>query len=170
LLSLGGRLVLINSVLTYMVMYIASFFLLPKGVLHKLDYYRSIFFWQGDSEKKKYRQVKWSVICRPKDQGRLGVHDIEVKNSALQDKWLFKALTKDGVWQTLLKRNYMGTKALSQVIWKPGDSHFCASLMATKNFFFCYGTFSINYGSQICFWEDNWLYNVPLHERYPALV
>jgi hypothetical protein len=39
LLSLGGRLVLINSVLTNMVLYMISFFLLPKGVLHKLDYY-----------------------------------------------------------------------------------------------------------------------------------
>jgi hypothetical protein len=58
LLSLGGRLILINSVLTNMVLYMISFFLLPKGVLHRLDYYRSRFFWQGDSEKKKYRLVK----------------------------------------------------------------------------------------------------------------
>jgi hypothetical protein len=54
LLSLGGRLVLINSVLTNMVLYMISFFLLPKGVLHKQDYYRSRFFWQGDNKKKKY--------------------------------------------------------------------------------------------------------------------
>jgi hypothetical protein len=70
-LSLGGRLVLINSVLTNMILYMISFFLLTKGVLHKLDYYRSRFFWQGDSEKKKYRLVKWSIVCRPKDQGGL---------------------------------------------------------------------------------------------------
>jgi hypothetical protein len=56
--SLVGRLVLINSVLTNMVLYMISFFLLPKEVLHKLDYYRSKFFWQEDSEKKKYRPVK----------------------------------------------------------------------------------------------------------------
>jgi hypothetical protein len=43
-LSLGGRLVLINSVLSNMVLYMISFFLLPKGVLRKLDYYRSRFF------------------------------------------------------------------------------------------------------------------------------
>jgi hypothetical protein len=92
-------------------------------------------FWQGDSEKKKYRPVKWSVVCRSKDQGGLGVHDLEVKNSALLGKWLFKLLTKDGVWQTLLKRKYIGSKALSQVIWKPGDSYFWAGMMATKRFF-----------------------------------
>jgi hypothetical protein len=52
LLSLGGRLILINSVLSNMVLHMISFFLLPKGVLHKLDDYRSRFFWQGDNKKK----------------------------------------------------------------------------------------------------------------------
>jgi hypothetical protein len=68
--------------------------------------------------------------------------------------WLngfFKLLTEDGAWQTLLKRKYVGTKALSQVLWKPGDSHFWAGLMATKKFFFLYGTVSIKDGSQIHF-------------------
>jgi hypothetical protein len=87
------------------------------------------------------------VVCRPKDQGGLGVHDLEVKNSALLGKWLFKLLTEDGVWQTLLKRKYIGSKA----VWKPRDSHFWAGLMATKKFFFCYGTFSTKDGSQIRF-------------------
>jgi hypothetical protein len=84
-----------------------SFFLLPKGILHKLNYYRSHFFWQGDSEKKKYQLVKWSVVCRPKDQGGLGFHDLELKNSALLGKRLFKLLTEQDVWQTLLKRKYI---------------------------------------------------------------
>jgi hypothetical protein len=53
LLSLGGKLILINLVLSNMVLYMISFFLLPKGVLHRLDYYRSRFFWQGDSEIKE---------------------------------------------------------------------------------------------------------------------
>jgi hypothetical protein len=79
LLSLGENLVLINSVLTNMVLYMISFFLLPKDILHKLDYYQSRFFWQEDSEKKKYPLVKWSIVCRPKDHGGLGVHDLEVK-------------------------------------------------------------------------------------------
>ena len=41
LLTVGGRLVLINSVLTNMVLYMLSFFLVPKGVLKRLDYYCS---------------------------------------------------------------------------------------------------------------------------------
>ncbi len=43
-LSVGGRLVLINSVLSSLVMFMISFFEIPKGVLQKIDYYRSRFF------------------------------------------------------------------------------------------------------------------------------
>jgi hypothetical protein len=169
LLSLGGRLVLINLVLTNMVLYMISFFQLPKGILHRLDYLRSRFFWQGDSEKKKYRLTKWSVVCRPKDQGGLGIHDLELMNQALLGKWLARFLTEDGVWQNLLRRKYVGSKALSRVSWKPGDSHFWAGIMATKKHFFPHGSFSIRDGSEIRFWEDKWLGITTLREQYPTL-
>jgi hypothetical protein len=80
-----------------------------------LDYLRSRFFWQGDSEKKKYRLTKWSVVCRPKDQGGLGVHDLEVKNRALLGKWLARLLTEDGIWHQLLRKKYVGFKAISHI-------------------------------------------------------
>jgi hypothetical protein len=70
------------------------------------------------------------VVCRPNDHGGLGIHDLEVKNTALLAKWLFKLLTEDGVWKTLLKN----------VV----DSHFLVVLMATKKYFFLFGSFSIN--------------------------
>ena len=53
LLSVGGRLILINSILTNMILYNISFFQLPKEVLKRLDYFRSRLFWQGNEEKKK---------------------------------------------------------------------------------------------------------------------
>jgi hypothetical protein len=43
-LSIGGRLTLINSVLSSLPMYMMSFFTIPKGVLKKLDYFRSRFY------------------------------------------------------------------------------------------------------------------------------
>jgi hypothetical protein len=51
-------LVLINSVLSSLAMFMLSFFEVPKEVLHKLDFNRSRFFWQGDNHKKKYRLAK----------------------------------------------------------------------------------------------------------------
>ena len=71
MLSVGGRLVLINSVLSSLPMFMLSFFEMPRGVLKKLDYFKSRFFWQSDEHKKKYRLTKWEVVCTLKDQGEL---------------------------------------------------------------------------------------------------
>jgi hypothetical protein len=116
--------------------------------LHKPDYYQSRFFWQGDDEKKKYRLAKASV-CSPNDQGGPGIHNLEVKNMTLVGKWLFNLLTEDETWQIIQKRKYFSWKALSQVPWKPGDSHSWARLMATNKYFLHLGTLSIKDGSKI---------------------
>jgi hypothetical protein len=78
-------------------------------------------------------------------------------------------LTEDGVWQNLLRRKYIVSKAISRVISRPEDSHFWASFMATKKYFFPYGSFSIRDGSEIRFWEDIWLGTTTLQEHYHAL-
>lgn len=52
-LLVGGRLVLINSVLSIIPMFMLSFFKVPMAVLKKIDYYRSCFFWQNDQQKKR---------------------------------------------------------------------------------------------------------------------
>ena len=69
----------------------------------------------------------------------------------------------------MLKCKYIGFKTLSQVVWKPGDSHFWAGLMAAKASFFRFGKFAIKDGSQIRFWEDIWLGHTSLSGQYPAL-
>ena len=79
LLSYGDRLVLINSVLTSLTMFMLSFLEVPVGVRKRLDVYRSRFFWQTDQYKRKYRLTKWNIICRSKDQGGLGVEVLELK-------------------------------------------------------------------------------------------
>jgi hypothetical protein len=107
--------------------------------------------------EKEISATKWSVVWRPKDQGGLGVHDLEVTNKALLGKCLYKLLYQEGVWQTILKRKYVGSSAISHVYWKHGDSHFWAGLMVSKKYFFPYGTFSIKVGSEIRFWKDKWL-------------
>jgi hypothetical protein len=47
----------------------------------------------------------------------------------------------------------VGSKALSQVLWKPDDSHFWVGLMAMKKHFFDHGKFLIKDGFEVCFWE-----------------
>jgi hypothetical protein len=103
-------------------------------------------------------------VAQIKRPGGLGIQDLEVKNTVLFGKWIFRLLTENGVWQTLLRRKYVGSKALSQVFWKPDDSHFWAGLMATKKYFFGHGKFSIKDRSEVRFWEDKWHGTTSLRE------
>jgi hypothetical protein len=112
-LSIRGHLTLINSMFSSLPMYMKSLFSIPEGVLKKLDYFHSRFFWQGDEDKKKYRLAKWSIMCEPKDQGSLGILDLDTKNIALLSKWLYKLLTSNGMWQQILGNMYLGSKPLA---------------------------------------------------------
>jgi hypothetical protein len=142
---------LINSVLSSLPMYMMSFFSIPKGVIKKLDYFRSRFFWQGDENKKKYKLAKWSILCQPKDQGGIGILDLNTMNRTLLSKWLYKFLTSDGMWQQLLRNKHIGSKSLAQVEWKIGDSHFWSCLIKVKPDFLRFGTFLVKDGSQVWF-------------------
>ena len=85
------------SVLTSLAMFMLSFFEISRGVLKKLDYYHSRFFWQGEEHKKKYCLAKWTVLCTPKDFGGLGIHNLDLQNTCLLSKWLFRLINEDGV-------------------------------------------------------------------------
>ena len=150
-LSVGGRLVLINSVLSSLAMFMLSFFEVPKGILEKLDYYRSRFFWQCEEHKKKYRLAKWSILCKPKECGGLGIQNLELQNKCMLSKWLYKLWNEEGVWQNLLRRKYLSKKTLTHVEKKPGDSHFWSGLMMVKNIFLSCGSLKVHNGTQVRF-------------------
>ena len=108
-------------------------------------------------------------MCTPKDQGGLGVLNLDVHNKCLLSKWLFKLLNGDGVWQQLLKSKYLKDKTLTQVQYMPGDSQFWAGLMKVKGDFLSLGKFDLGYGSQVRFWEDSWIRPRPLKSLFPTL-
>jgi hypothetical protein len=124
MLSVGGRLILINSVLSSLPIFMMSFFELPKEVLEKIDCFRSRFYWQNDQHKRKYRLAKWEILCQPKIQGGLGIQNLELQNKCLLSKWLFKLINEDGLWQELLRNKYIKDKSIGSCTKKPTDSHF----------------------------------------------
>ncbi|WVZ53559.1 hypothetical protein U9M48_004482, partial [Paspalum notatum var. saurae] len=129
LLSVGGRLVLINSVLSSLPMFMLSFFAIPKG------------------HKKKYHLIKWDQIRQPKEQGGLGIIDLEVQNKCLLSKWLYKLANENGIRQSLLRDKYLKSKPLGAELKGPG-----------------FLTFGL-----VRFWEDTWCGNRPLKFLYPSL-
>jgi hypothetical protein len=47
-------------------MFMLSFYEVPKEVLHKLDIYRSRFFWQGDNHKRNIGKQKGVLFADQK--------------------------------------------------------------------------------------------------------
>lgn len=56
--SSGGRLLLINTCLSSLPIYLMGFYFLFEGTHKHMDTIRSDFFWQGASNKKKYHMVR----------------------------------------------------------------------------------------------------------------
>ena len=61
-------------------------------------------------------------LYRPWDQGGLDIVNLEIQNKCLLSKLLFKFINEDGISQRLLLNKYLGSKSLTQVMRKPGDS------------------------------------------------
>jgi hypothetical protein len=101
-LVMAGRATLINNSLTSLVLYMLSFYRIPPGVKQKMDMHRAGFLWSGDKNKRKYHLVSWSVVCLPKDQGGLGILNLDIMNTSLLSKWLWKLFNEKGDWQNLL--------------------------------------------------------------------
>jgi hypothetical protein len=168
-LSYWGRLVLLNSVLNSLPMFMMSFFEVPKGVLKNLDHFRSRFFWQGFAIKHKYRLAKSDILCRPKDQGGLEILNLQLQNKCLLSKWLVNLLNTNGTWQSLLRNKYLRTKTLTQVSSKPNDSHFWRGLMRIKDEVLSNSSFVIKDGTNTGFWDDTWIGDKPLKDTYSSL-
>jgi hypothetical protein len=81
--SLGGRVVLINSVLSEIPTFYLSFLKMPTRVWIILLAIQMNFLWGGTLGKSKISWVKWENVCRSKKQGGLGVKDLRIMNISL---------------------------------------------------------------------------------------
>lgn len=72
-LSRGGRLTLLNSVLTSLPLYYMSYFRLPQWVIQKIDQIRRGFLWKGAVYAHGSSSlISWETVCTPRDRGGWG--------------------------------------------------------------------------------------------------
>lgn len=72
-LSFAGRLQLIASVLSSLHVYWASMFILPAYVCDSIDKVLKKFLWYGGGDGSRIACVSWKDVCKPKNQGGLGL-------------------------------------------------------------------------------------------------
>ncbi|MCH92733.1 RNA-directed DNA polymerase (Reverse transcriptase) [Trifolium medium] len=106
-LSIGGRVVILKSVLFALPVYFLSFFKAPTGIISKLESILKISYGGGSEEVKKIYWVKWDKVCRPLEEGGLGIRNLRVFNQALLGKWAWKIRSeRRGLWYRMLVNKY----------------------------------------------------------------
>jgi hypothetical protein len=125
--------------------------LLPKTTTKDLDKQRRTFFWQGGSSKKKYRLIKWGIICKSKKKGRLGIKDIRKMNISLLCKWWWRLEKEKGIWEEIVRAKYLKNGVIGNIGHKLDDSPVWADLLKVKNIYLKGRKTHVNNGKQTLF-------------------
>ncbi|GMJ01911.1 hypothetical protein HRI_003860300 [Hibiscus trionum] len=175
LLSFGGRLTLIKSVLSTIPVYYMSIFPMPVSISKKLTSMITKFLW-GSSDNRPIYWVSWENLCLPKEECGIGLMEFKSRSEALRCKWLWRFGTESGnLWRRTLATMYgydngallpnnLPSKSMSWV-WK-NVAKFSIGSNSTfqNNIRFCVGD-----GSLIQFWSDDWLGLGALKIRFPRM-
>ncbi|XP_074299812.1 uncharacterized protein LOC141630982 [Silene latifolia] len=107
-LSYSGRLVLVNSVLTALYSYWINIFVIPKGVLNKVNAICRNYLWDGSPDFIRVPRVSWAKVCAPKSEGGLGIKDSIIWNHASIGKlvwWVY--CSPDRLWVKWVNQLYI---------------------------------------------------------------
>jgi hypothetical protein len=98
--SLGGRVVLLNSMLASIPIFYLSFVKLLVSVRKTIIRLQRNYLWTRLSGAGcKISWVSWNDVCRPKNEGGLGVRDLKLFNVSLLEKWRWRLLVGgDSLW------------------------------------------------------------------------
>ncbi|XP_074293517.1 uncharacterized protein LOC141620582 [Silene latifolia] len=120
-LSYAGRLVLVQSVLKTLHNYWAAMFILPNGIISKLESICTNFLWDGEVDYIRTPLVSWEKICKPKREGGLGLKNDVLWNKAAVGKlvwWI--ASNSDHLWVKWINHTYL--KGLNWQTYSPSTN------------------------------------------------
>lgn len=136
-----------------------------------LDRIRMKFFWGGDLEEKKMAWISWRKFTAPMKKGGLGVGSLKAYNLGLLTMWWWRWKTEDqSLWKNVISAIHgpIDGGVYLNGTWaniKKLDQELRFLNISLRNLFFC----KIGKGNSIEFWNDNWLENGNLAQRFPRL-
>ncbi|XP_074297646.1 uncharacterized protein LOC141628394 [Silene latifolia] len=107
-LSYAGRLTLVKAVLTQLHCYWARIYLLPKGIIQKVDSICRNYLWSGKEGYHRVPAVSWERCCQSKLYGGLGINNSHVWNIASIGKYSWWVSNKkDSLWVKWIHHLYV---------------------------------------------------------------
>lgn len=172
LLSRGGRLVLVNAVLTNIPLFYLSTFKEPKWVIKRIEALQRDFFWKGSSHTPgKGSLIAWKNVCISKKEGGLGILDLAVMNQALLAKWWWKFHTAPQLqWSKIIRDlYYRKRRPLKEGRSFRPRSHWWKGVLCHSDIFKWGVYYKLGNGSTIDFWLDRWCGEKTLQLAYPEV-
>ena len=173
LLSVGGRLTLLKSVLGSTPIYTLSLYKAPKVVLNTMESIRRKFFYGIQDGDKKIMWVKWSKILAAKKYGGLGVSSYFALNRALLFRWVWRFVTHDdSLWYRVISAmhgpSFLDCSSRYSSVW----GNIVREIHKLKNKgvdLLSYCRIRVGNGLNTSFWKDPWIDDSLLCHRYPKV-
>ncbi|CAI8613253.1 unnamed protein product [Vicia faba] len=180
-LSIGGRVTMINAILNSVPVYVMSFYKAPKKIIKQIIQIQSRFLWLGNEDKRGIAWVSWDNVCRPKEEGGLGVKHIETFNSTLLCKWKWRMLKEEtAIWKDILQTRYedltirnmqdvQASKIKKSSIWWRDVVSAGRVVLADKtcaDIFMIKVKYKVGSGEKTVFWHNIWIGDKPLKEEF----
>ncbi|XP_059302212.1 uncharacterized protein LOC132054176 [Lycium ferocissimum] len=101
MLSFGGRIVLIKSVLQAVPTYILSAIKPHKGIINLMDKHFCNFLWGSKEGKNKYHWSSWENLCYPKHESGIGIRRMrDIFETFTLKRWIAKNETSHHAFVT----------------------------------------------------------------------
>ena len=120
MLSMGGRLILVQAVLTSILVYWLGLAPIPVSVLHNLRSIPFSFLLGSYINKRRYHLANWQTLSWPKENGGWGIMNLLWFSIALRLKNFWMVLQNNGLWHRVLISKYL--KNVSVVDWLRGKN------------------------------------------------
>src|ERR1044072_7166299 len=134
MLNLAGRGCLAKAVIAAIPTYTMQVFYLPRSVLEEINKIMRSFIWAGSGGKKGWHLVGWKKIIMTKEEGGLGVRDMEGANTALLGKAVWSMIHEpEKLWVQVLTNKYLSNSSVLQVCPKANDSPIWKGLLKTRD-------------------------------------
>jgi len=104
---MGGRYVIIKSILESQLVYCMALAHISSTVLNWICQLVFSFLWSGSKQKQNYHLCRWETLARPKKYGGSRLRNIFYFYRALATNTLWRVLMKDGIWHRVIKDKYL---------------------------------------------------------------
>ncbi|XP_023638041.1 uncharacterized protein LOC111830437 [Capsella rubella] len=108
-LSYAGRLQLLSSVIFSLTNFWISAFRLPSACIKEIEAICSAFLWSGPELSSTKAKVAWRDVCRPKEEGGLGLKSLAEANKVSCFKLIWRLFSANSLWVDWVKSELLRT-------------------------------------------------------------